>query len=172
MKKINLIDPVEIALVMERDGLAFYLESAEKVSNEFIKNLLISLAKDEEDHYNTFKNIYDSFKKTSNWPEDVKIAASQDSKAIFKEYADKNRSEVKDAKDEMDIVKMALDIEKKSFNFYKKLSGEIEENNIKMFFEKLAEVENDHYKLLDDTYQFLNNPADWFVKEEKPIFEG
>lgn len=172
MEKNKLIEPVKVALNMEKDGLKFYLESVEKVSNELIKDLLTSLAKDEEEHYNSFKTIYDSFKENNNWPEEVKITANKNSKTIFEEYAAKNKEEVKDAKDEMDIVKMALEIEKKSYNFYKKLTEKIEENNVKMFFEKLADVENEHYKLLDDTYQYLNNPADFFIKEEKPIFEG
>ena len=172
MEKIKLIEPVEIALNMEKDGRKFYLESAEKVTNEIIKNLLRSLAKDEEDHYNIFKKIYDSFKQNDSWPQEAKITANSDSRTIFEEYAVKNKEGVKKAGDEMDIVKMALEIEKKSYVFYKKLSDEIEDNNIKMFFEKLSDIENEHYKLLDDTYQYLNNPSDWFVGQEQPIFEG
>lgn len=172
MEKIKLIEPVEVALDMEKDGLKFYLESAEKASNKLIKDLLISLAEDEEAHYNSFMNIYDSFKKNNNWPDDLKIKANNNSKTIFKKYADENRKEIIKAGDEMDIVKTALEIEKKSFDFYKELSGKIKEKNIKKFFKKLAEIENEHYKLLDDTYNYLNNPAEWFVKEEKPIFEG
>ncbi|MDD5771857.1 MAG: ferritin family protein [bacterium] len=169
---MNKIKPVEIALEMEKDGLKFYLESAAKASNKLIKDLLISLAKDEEEHYNSFLIIYDSFKKNNNWPDNIEIKANHDSKTIFKKYANENRKKIKKAKYEMDIVKTALEIEKKSFEFYKEISEEIKENNIKMFFKKLAEIENEHYELLDNTFNYLNNPTEWFVKEEKPIFEG
>ncbi|MBI5417138.1 hypothetical protein HZA55_04215 [Candidatus Poribacteria bacterium] len=50
MENTKLIEPIEVALKMETDGWNFYMQSAKKVSNELIKDMLLSLAKDEENH--------------------------------------------------------------------------------------------------------------------------
>lgn len=38
--------------------------------------------------------------------------------------------------------------------------------------EKIALEENEHSRILDDTLLYLTDPAQWQIKEEKPLIDG
>jgi rubrerythrin len=42
----------------------------------------------------------------------------------------------------------------------------------KDFYETIAAEEQGHQLILQDYYEYLTNPAGWFVKNERPSLEG
>jgi rubrerythrin len=73
---------------------------------------------------------------------------------------------------EMDAVKIALDMEKAGFDFYKKAAANAPTPEEKKLFERLTIEENDHFSILNETYTFLENTGQWFMYEERGILEG
>jgi rubrerythrin len=71
----------------------------------------------------------------------------------------------------MDAVKIALQMEKEGFEFYRKAAGAASGKE-KELFERLGIEENDHYSILMETYTFLDNTGHWFMYEERGIIEG
>lgn len=169
MNNNNLIEPIEIALKMEKEGYEFYIDSLKKVSNKSIKQILISLAKDEEEHICVFRNIFNSIKNFSKLPDDILIDSSRENKIIFDKT---NKEKIINAKQDIDIIKIAQKMENESIKYYQNLSAVLIESKMKNFFIKLVEIEKHHFDILDNTYEYLKSQTDWYTKEEKPSFEG
>jgi len=74
--------------------------------------------------------------------------------------------------DEMEAVKVALDFEEKGFGFYKKAQSEASDETEKKLFSVLADEEQEHYTILQNTHSFLKDTGDWFMWEEQGILEG
>ena len=73
---------------------------------------------------------------------------------------------------ELDAVKVAIDQEKKSYDFYENQASEAIYNTEKSFYETLAREEREHELALLDYYEYLADPAGWFVKAEHPSLDG
>jgi len=55
---------------------------------------------------------------------------------------------------------------------YEKIANESTDSMIKQFYLSLAAEEKDHYAILDETLEYLNNPGEWYRLKERWIVEG
>ncbi|RMF93276.1 MAG: hypothetical protein D6734_10500 [Candidatus Schekmanbacteria bacterium] len=171
------IEALKIAYQTELDGYDFYQKSAKKCKNRLGKVIFDSLAKEEHGHITMIKQIWDSLEKDEKWPELPKPEKDErvmpmEFDSIFKEAEkelDKNAAA--DA-DDIEAIKIAMDIESKGYDFYKKHEEEADNELEKEFYSRIAEQESNHYKILEETFEYLSNPSEWFSKKERPIFEG
>jgi len=74
--------------------------------------------------------------------------------------------------DEMEALKIALQMEKDSIEFYKKAVNEVQTPKEKALFEKLIKEEQQHYDIFANTYFFLSDSGSWFMWEEHSIVDG
>ena len=65
-----------------------------------------------------------------------------------------------------------MQMENDGYNFYKKALEATEDANAKELCRFLLGEEKAHYDLIASTYEYLKNPAAWFMRDEKPIVEG
>jgi len=79
---------------------------------------------------------------------------------------------VKTIPEEIDAVKTAMDMENETYDFYKKQAEGAAYDAEKSFYEALAVQEEEHHRLLLDYYEFLKNPAAWFVQKEHHSLDG
>ena len=73
---------------------------------------------------------------------------------------------------ELDAVKVAIDKEKKSYDFYENQASKAIYDTERSFYEALAREEREHELTLLDYYDYLSDPAGWFVKTEHPSLDG
>ena len=59
----------------------------------------------------------------------------------------------------------------KKYNLYSKLFEESKEKKAKDFFAFLMKEEKSHRKILEEAKQFLQNPADYFLRTEGWSFD-
>ena len=67
---------------------------------------------------------------------------------------------------------IAMQLEKDSYNYYKKLAGQFSEKVIQIFFDLLAREENAHYAILQEALVYLDKPKQWFWAKEDWIIEN
>jgi hypothetical protein len=60
----------------------------------------------------------------------------------------------------------------KTYDFYKAQGRKTIYNTEKDFYETLAGEEREHHLILLDYYEYLRDPAGWFVKKEHPSLDG
>ena len=164
---------LETAIQMEIDGKQFYLKASQSSRNEVGKKLLKSLADEEDNHRQAFEKIYEVVRNKKGWPViDFQAGAVAGLQTIFAQATGKITARLKTSTTELDAVKTAMDMENKTFDFYKAQGRVAGYDTEKNFYESLAAQEREHHKVLLDYYEYLKDPAAWFVSKEHPTLDG
>ncbi|MBN1862542.1 MAG: ferritin family protein [Dehalococcoidales bacterium] len=165
------LEALQVAIQMEIDGKEFYLKASRESGNEMGKKLLASLAAEEDLHRQTFEEIYRSLKDKKGWPETrLESDGGAGLRTIFaRATAD---SGVKAQASELDAVKTAMDMENKTYDYYQAQSQTASYGGEKEFYRALMAQERGHYLVLLDYYEYLKDPAGWFVQQEHPSLDG
>jgi rubrerythrin len=164
---------LETALQMEIDGKEFYLKAAKSSKNKLGRELLKKLAAEEDIHRGVFKNIYNNIKAKNNWP-DVTFSGDkgQALKTVFAEAIESMKKDYKPIQAELDAVTEAMSMENKTLDFYnaRKIVGAYEAE--KQLYGALAMQEYEHHRVLQDYYEFLKDPAQYYTKMERSSVDG
>lgn len=161
------MDAVEISIGMEEDAIKFYKEAADKTSNQVGKKIFLSIMEDEIHHLEWLNNYYNEH--------DIPITPTNPMdriKNIFEELKSQMQQKIAATEAEVDAFKIAMEMEQKGFEFYKKHAAEAPEEKERTLFEMLASEEEKHYKAFANTHDFLADSGNWFMWEEKGIIEG
>ena len=167
------LEAIKIAIQMEVDGKAFYLKASQQSGNELGRKLFQSLADEEDIHRQKFEEVYDTLRNKKVWQKvALKLDREKSPKTVFSQAIGEIASGVKATATELDAVKMSMDMENKTYDFYKgseKIASYDAERN---FYKRLAAEESTHHLVLLDYYEYLKDPAGWFVKKEHPSLDG
>jgi rubrerythrin len=167
------LEALQIAIQMEIDGKEYYLKASQESSNELGKKLLQSLATEEDTHRQKFQEIYSAIRSKKAWPvSDFQPDGGKRLRTIFARATEEIRSTVKPLATELDAVQTAIEMENKTRDFYKSQSKNANYDTEKDFYETLASEESEHRLILLDYYEYLKDPAGWFVRKEHPSLDG
>jgi rubrerythrin len=167
------LEALKTAIQMEIDGKQFYLKVSRESGNELGKELLRSLAGEEDIHRKKFEEIFENIRTEKSWlPVDFRPDRGKRLRTIFIRASDKTGSNLKALTTELEAVETARGMEVKSYDFYKRQSKKAMFTAEKDFYETIAAEEQGHQLILQDYYEYLTNPAGWFVKNERPSLEG
>ncbi len=172
-EQARITEVLELALRMETDGQEFYLKAGQKSGNKLGRDLFERLAKEEEAHCRRFEQIYEAIKRERRWP-DIKLESDQGKglKSLFAQATKELGKEIKVAQSELEALKIAMDMETKSYDLYHRRSGETSLPVERRFYETLAGEERGHYLALSDAHEYLSDPAGWFTKTEHWSLDG
>jgi rubrerythrin len=164
---------LQTALKMEVDGKKFYLKASKSSKNELGQELFAKLAAEEDVHRGIFQKIYDGIKAKKGWP-DVKYKgdSGQGLRTVFAEALEGMEKNPKNIKAELDAIKVGMELENKTYDFYKERSAQTDYATEKELYESIAMQESEHYRVLQDYYEFLQDPAQWYVKTEHTSVDG
>lgn len=164
---------LKFAIQMEIDGKEFYQKASRESSNELGKNLLHSLAGEEDLHRRKFEEIYRVIERKKEWPKtDFQPDGGQRLRTIFARAIEEKSLSAGSLSTELNAVQKAMDMENKTHDFYKSRGEEAIYNAEKDFYLTLAGEEKEHYLVLLDYYEYLKDPAAWFVSKEHPSLDG
>lgn len=143
------------AIKLESDGKAFYAEAAEKASDPSVKAILSALADDEKDHLRRVREIYEELKNRPGWPDSrTMIARKSGALNVFEEAGEKALASI--AGDGAgNALKVALEMENKSADFYKKRAEEASCDAEKEFYKELISEEESHVLIINRLLGFL-----------------
>ncbi|MFA4905225.1 MAG: ferritin family protein [Candidatus Margulisiibacteriota bacterium] len=168
----NISTAIRLALQMEHKGYDLYIKAAQTTLNRLGRATLEAIAKKELDHIKAIEE----FSKGMDLKQAAADIKPQDQSLYLREIMDKLagnlEKQVKPDSDLERVYKVALDLEKASFELYKKLNAESSDPQAKKFFEFLMGEENTHYEILSDTLEYLNDPGEWYRLQERWIVEG
>ncbi len=168
------LDALQIALKMETDGKQFYLKASSQAANQPGKKLFKTLADEEDIHARKFTEIYQAMTSQKPWPRtDFKPDGGRHLRTVFAAaLGEPVRQTAKGAESEVAAALTALDMENKTFDFYQKRAGTAGFPLERDFYGALASQEKEHQLILQDYYEFLQDPAAWYVKIERPSLDG
>jgi len=164
---------LQIAIQMEIDGKKFYRKASEESGNELGKKLLSSLSDEEDFHRQKFEEIYDAIRGKKAWPvTDFQPDGGRSLRTVFARASDDIDTNMKVPASELDAVQTAMAMENKTYDFYKAQSQDASYDAEQNFYEALAAQEREHHRILLDYYEYLKDPAAWFVSKEHPSLDG
>lgn len=167
------LEALKIAIQMEVDGKKYYLKASRESGNELGKKLMASLAAEEDIHRQKFEEIYQTISSKKAWPvTDFELDKGKRLRTIFAKATEEIGADVKALATELAAVKTAMGMENKTLDFYKNQARSATYDAERDFYELLAVEEREHHLVLLDYYEYLNDPAGWFVTKERPSLDG
>ena len=161
------------AINMEKEGMAFYRQAAEKMADPLAKKMFLSLVEDERRHAEIFQQMADQAGVRPTAVEELdKESPLQRVRTIFHDAAKQVREDLSPDDDQVKVIDIAKDMEQKAYDFYTATAKECDDPTEKDILGKIAAQENEHWRILDDTKLYLTNQAEWNIKEEKPVIDG
>jgi rubrerythrin len=143
---------LEIAMGIERNGMAFYQALADKTGNRDVKDTYNYLAGEEKKHLDTFKGMSDSLGQVKP-PETYTDEYMLYLKSLVDSVVFSNVTEAKQKADKISDEIEALDIgiqaEKDSILFYTELQNLVRERDSKVVLHVLDEEKN-HLRQLSE----------------------
>ncbi len=172
-EQARTIEVLQLAVRMEVEGKDFYHKASKKSSNKLAKELFRQLANEEDVHRKKFEEIYKALRRGQNWP-DVEPPSEKGEKikSLFAEATKALGNTFKVAESEFEAIKIAMDMEVKSYNLYYSRSKENILPVEKQFYQTLAGEERGHHLALLDSYEYLSDPTGWFTKKEHWSLDG
>ncbi len=159
-------EAVAAARQLEVDGCRFYLEAAGRASTEPLKKMFASLADDESNHLEWLDKLapgVDSAKAANE-------ALYRKLKDVFAATA--GAKAVEDSGSDIEAIDLAIGTEEKSVEAYAEWVEKGDSEEIRSLGEVLVGQERFHRQLLENAKEYLQNPGDWFMQEERWNFEG
>ncbi len=154
-QELNLLDAIQIAKEAEQKAAAYYADAAGKTSS-IAKGLFDQLAEFEHYHYEKLSSLEKSLRD----------------EGAFIEYEGREltfptRGEIENPIEEpekmslMEVVSLGIDIEREAEKRYTALAEQTADPAGRSMFERLAEEEHAHYRILRSVYWSLNNRGVW-----------
>lgn len=138
------MDEAEIlntALELERKGFRFYTEAERTTENETGKKMFAQLAKEEKEHIREVRGMF---------------------KHLYPEQSGKDIPlfdvEISEYSGEVEALKIAIDMEKKSIQFY----SDWAKGDLESLFKGLIEFEKKHLELLEAELDYVRKTGFWF----------
>ncbi len=147
----------EIAMKMELDGKAFYLNGAKDSKDKELKQIFETLAEEEDRHFQIFKNM-----KDDGYDEATKLVAipsetTQVVKNVFKEIIDSGKKSLV-GDDAKALWTEALRIEEKTEAVYREHAKTETDTGRQALWTKIADEEQNHVYLISNIISFLTDP--------------
>jgi rubrerythrin len=168
------IGVLQQAIAIEKEGKTFYQGLANKAENPQVKSMFNFLVTDEQSHVDKLEAEIDSLRGgTCLDPLSFeKEDKPRDRKSFFDRAKDQILPRMKADFTQLDVLKVALDMENKGYAFYEKAAADSADPMLKGMFQYLMGQEKEHRELLTNTLVYLEAPLDWFGKEERHMFDG
>lgn len=159
------MNSIEFAINMEIDGEKYYREQAKNNQDNSLNAVFLLLAEDENGHAKLLKS--EQKKITYDLADNATLA---DTNNVFK-----NRGEFKNKfekiPDQLDVYRMALQMEKDSIELYEKLLKEATDEQTKKLFGYLVKQEENHFKIFNNLIKLVERPEEWVEDAEFGIRE-
>lgn len=164
-------DAIQFAIEYEKQSQCFYKDALLKVKNSFAQKALQFLINEEQTHIDKILafNAHLLGEGGFDLEKECITGLPERTKQFLTNFTHKEE-QISQAATDIDIYKVALETEKKGFELYESVFKSTNEERLKKFFAFLAEEEKLHYRLIDYTLKYLEDPSYYFEEAGGWIF--
>jgi rubrerythrin len=156
------------AIQLEKDGREFYLGAAAKTKSDLARKMFEGLAEDELNHIDWIEKLSPG----AGTAESANRALYDRLRPIFAGAPPGLRLSAELTDTDLEAIDIAIGMEEKSMAAYEKWAAEDDSDDVQALCKALAGQEHFHRQMLENTRQYLDKTADWFMQEEQWNFEG
>jgi rubrerythrin len=167
------LNALEVALENEMREHRFYLEHAGKSTNPVGRAMFEQIAGEEMEHYARLKELHERWSKAEKWPETVPLKVRETPvKDVLKKMIRAAAEAPPGDKGDREALETAIEFEANGALYYARLRDQVTDPREKTFFNLLADIEHEHYVSLQDTLEYLTDPAGWFRRMDRGGLDG
>jgi rubrerythrin len=167
---------------LERDGYSFYTIVAERSSDPHGKAMFLDLASQEEDHLRLLLAEYRALEDGRGWlpyeeamqedfaldPANPDLPGEEPPGAIPVFTLDRKIS----LKSDIAALEFGLETEKLTRELYADAAQQADDPRAREAYEFLTRQEEGHYRLLQNTLEYLTQNQTWWDGDQYPFFTG
>ncbi|MFH1485740.1 MAG: ferritin family protein [Chloroflexota bacterium] len=160
------------AMRIEQDGMRFYRQAKDSVSDERGKKMYASLLRDEEVHLRILQTEHDRLSKTGNW---VSLDEAKQGGRTLTLFPDEVSGAIIFAPgmSDLDALKLAMDFEDKGYRLYDEAAKKATSLAAQGVYRFLAQQESQHFAVLQRSHSYLANDGVWFFDDmQSPQLDG
>ncbi len=163
---------MEAAIANEIEGHKILLRGKEASDDPLAKATFEFLANEELHHIELIKEFSQVLAGIRSWDpsslrENNLSEAGLSIRKIFERFATQFEA-VGSADDQrLEVYKIAMDMERRGHDFYRKAAEQVEDEKAKSLFNWLADEEIRHFTIIQDTYDFIKQPDAILAMEER-----
>jgi len=158
MKNFSILEAVEVALMMEEEGIRFYTLAGEKAGDPEMKKIFSFLREKEHQHIETFRRLYGELSARESDPDAELWLLDAEVSSYFRAYVDSTVFPTRGSADAAiaglhgaaDILRFALRLEKDSILFYHELLAGAPWPEARALVEKVIAEERRHVVFIHD----------------------
>lgn len=154
------MDIYQFAINFEQENRKYYEELAEKSDDQRIKNVFSELAKEEAKHERIVKQLRDQ-KEVEEVEFDIILKVNE----VFSDIKEDLPEQVMPTQ-QVDIYKKALEMERKSKDFYSEKAKEAKNAKAEKMLKRLAKEEKKHEDIIRSIIELVNRPNTWLEDSE------
>jgi Fur family transcriptional regulator, ferric uptake regulator len=150
-------DALELTLSIERRGYTFYTNASRKTKNGSGRLMFQRLAAEESDHLRRIQEEYRALLQKNEWlkREPARLPLSRKIAEDIFPQKELLKIEVSDETTDVEALNIAMDLERRSHQFFKDFARQIPDANGKKIFMEFAKDEESHLQALVAEYNKL-----------------
>jgi len=152
----------DFAIDFEIENREFYEECAANTSHQDLKKVFLELAEEEKKHENIVRQL-----KENKDVDEVEAGILPKAKEVFKKISENMPGgDNVMGEEQVDVYKKAVNLETKSYEFYQERAKEADSELVKNTFNRLAEEEKKHERIIDSIIEMVDRPNTWLEDAE------
>jgi Fur family ferric uptake transcriptional regulator len=154
-------DALELTLAIERRGYTFYTNASRKTKNGSGRLMFQRLAAEESDHLRRLQEEHKSLLTKNEWLKREPARLPLSRKIVEEIFPQKEllKLEVKEETSEIEALHIAMNLERRSHQFFTDFAKQISDENGRKIFMDFAKDEESHLQTLLTEYNSLVRPA-------------
>jgi rubrerythrin len=164
----ELVTILETARRTEQDGKKFYEAAAAKTANPLAAKMFESLAEAEDKHLEIIEALAAGRLRLTPYSGEFAEALRN----VFEDMPESVKARAASTPDDVEALKVGIEMEDQSLAFYRQWAKKAVSLEARKLCERLAVEEEDHWKVLTGTLEYLEDTGNWFMAQEHWSFDG
>ena len=170
---IGLDDAIQTAIEFEKKVHKVYADAAAKIGDSTGQRIFRQLAKEEAGHVAYLQNRLTEWQKSKNVSlEELKtIVPNKERIAEEQKQLTKSKQDTRARSPEAEYLRRALEVEKETFAFYRRMVSELSGDQQKLF-SRFLEIEEGHLAIVQAEIDSVQGLGFWFDMKEFDLEKG
>ncbi|OGS44308.1 MAG: hypothetical protein A3K76_06865 [Euryarchaeota archaeon RBG_13_57_23] len=165
------MDPKEIlvdAIEMELEGKEFFGRVANQMTNQKTKDTFNGLVKQEERHVEILSAEFERLSQGKSWASLHELGGQKEKSGVSSVFKDRQIKRIKlsPSAGELEALKLGIEVEKKSIEYYTKAASMVDDPKAKEIFRWLVGEEGGHLTILSAEYDYRSKSGYYYDKAE------
>lgn len=157
------VQPLLQAWALEEEGISFYQSAADSARDPSGREMLLALARDEEDHLRMVVNQWQAVSRGQEWltfPE-LKVEPLDWARPLFPGGREGLEKAIRRDTTEREALWFGMALEIKSYELYARAAQETTDPRGQEMYHFLAQAERKHFEVLMLRYEAIAGPTGW-----------